>query len=318
MLKDVVLDVGCGTGILSMFAAKSGAKLVISVDMSNIIEQAKIIVKDNGLSDKIVLLKGKMEEVELPVKEVDIIISEWMGYFLLYESMLDTVIYARDKYLKEGGLIFPDKASMFISAIEDEQYRQDKLDCKNQKKAKKGNFSEFFKQQINLWFFLLSLYSLVWDNVYGFNMSSIKEIAIREPLVDTVESKAVVTDSVCFKDLNLLTTTKENLAFTSEFELTASRDDHIHAFLAYFDIDFACCHKPLYFSTGPHAKYTHWKQTVFYLKEKITLHRGEKLKGSISVKPHSVNPRDLDISITYQFEGRSNDPVHQTMTYKMC
>jgi type I protein arginine methyltransferase len=40
-----------------------------------------------------------MEEVELPVEKVDIIISEWMGYFLLYESMLDTVLVARDKYL---------------------------------------------------------------------------------------------------------------------------------------------------------------------------------------------------------------------------
>lgn len=40
-----------------------------------------------------------MEEVVLPVEHVDIIISEWMGYFLLYESMLDSVLYARDKYL---------------------------------------------------------------------------------------------------------------------------------------------------------------------------------------------------------------------------
>ena len=40
-----------------------------------------------------------MEEVELPVPEVDILISEWMGYFLFYESMLDTVIFARDKWL---------------------------------------------------------------------------------------------------------------------------------------------------------------------------------------------------------------------------
>lgn len=40
-----------------------------------------------------------MEEVELPVEKVDIIISEWMGYCLFYESMLNTVIYARDKWL---------------------------------------------------------------------------------------------------------------------------------------------------------------------------------------------------------------------------
>jgi protein arginine N-methyltransferase 1 len=95
----VVLDVGCGTGILAMFCVKAGAKHVIGVDMSNIIDQAKKIVALNGMGDKITLLKGKMEEVTLPFPKVDIIVSEWMGYFLLYESMLDTVLWARDRYL---------------------------------------------------------------------------------------------------------------------------------------------------------------------------------------------------------------------------
>ena len=47
----------------------------------------------------ITIFKGKVEEVELPVDKVDIIISEWMGYCLFYESMLNTVIFARDKWL---------------------------------------------------------------------------------------------------------------------------------------------------------------------------------------------------------------------------
>lgn len=47
----------------------------------------------------ITVLKGKIEEIELPVTKVDIIISEWMGYFLLFENMLNTVLYARDKWL---------------------------------------------------------------------------------------------------------------------------------------------------------------------------------------------------------------------------
>jgi protein arginine N-methyltransferase 1 len=163
----VVLDVGCGTGILSMFAAKAGAKMVIGVDMSNIIHKAREIVKDNGLDHIVTLIQGKMEEVELPVDKVDIIISEWMGYFLLYESMLETVLAARDKYLVEGGLIFPDKATMVVAAIEDAEYKEEKI-----------NF---------------------WDSVYGFDMSAIKRVALREPLVDTVEDKAVVTSSYAFK-----------------------------------------------------------------------------------------------------------------------
>ena len=115
--------------ILDRFAAKAGAKHVIGVDFSTIIGKAKEIVEVNGLSDKITLLQGKMEEVVLPFPEVDIIISEWMGYFLLYESMLDTVLYARDKYLKKGGLIFPDKAIIQMAGIEDGDYKEEKINC---------------------------------------------------------------------------------------------------------------------------------------------------------------------------------------------
>ena len=97
-----VLDVGCGTGILSMFAAKAGAAHVYAIECSSIAEQAAQIVADNGLADKVTIVHGKAEEVTLPVDKVDIIISEWMGYFLLYESMLDTVIYARDKVGARG------------------------------------------------------------------------------------------------------------------------------------------------------------------------------------------------------------------------
>jgi len=98
--------------------------------MSTIIEKAREIVRVNGMADKITLLQGKMEEVKLPFPEVDIIISEWMGYFLLYESMLDTVLYARDKYLARGGLIFPDKATIFMAGIEDGEYKDEKIGCR--------------------------------------------------------------------------------------------------------------------------------------------------------------------------------------------
>jgi predicted RNA methylase len=109
-----VLDVGCGTGILSMFAAQAGAAKVIGVDCSDMGETATKIVKDNGFGDVITIVRGKVELIELPVPHVDIIISEWMGYCLLYESMLDTVLYARDKWLAPNGLLFPDHASMYL------------------------------------------------------------------------------------------------------------------------------------------------------------------------------------------------------------
>ena len=62
----VVLDVGCGTGILSMFAAKAGARRVIGIDCAAIIHQAREIVAANGLSDVVTLVQGRVEEVVLP------------------------------------------------------------------------------------------------------------------------------------------------------------------------------------------------------------------------------------------------------------
>lgn len=94
-----------------------------------------MIVETNGLTNRITLLQGKMEEVEMPLQhmpdgKVDIIVSEWMGYFLLYESMLDTVLYARDKYLRPDGKIYPDKATIYMAGIEDGEYKEDKIGCK--------------------------------------------------------------------------------------------------------------------------------------------------------------------------------------------
>ncbi len=130
-------------------------------------------------------MKGKLEEAELPIKQFDIIISEWMGYFLLYESMLDTVLLARDKYLKPDGLIFPDHATMFLAAIEDEEYKEEKINC--------ACFARHNDIKPNL------ILLLVWENVYGFDYSCIRDIALREPLVDTVDMKAVVTDPCMIK-----------------------------------------------------------------------------------------------------------------------
>lgn len=283
----VVLDVGCGTGILSMFAAQAGARLVIGVDMSGIIEQARKIVKANGFEDRIVLLQGKMEEVTLPVEHVDIIISEWMGYFLLYESMLDTVLYARDRYLVPNGRIFPDKATMIITAIEDAEYKEQKIHF--------------------------------WDDVYGFDMSCIKTTALHEPLVDIVAAKAVVSDECTFKTIDILTCRKEDLAFAVPFSIKMTRTDNVHALLVYFDIEFGG-DRVVTFGTGPYEKATHWKQTVLYLPEDLSVMQGDQIVGQLCCRPNGKNHRHLDIAINYEVRMSSGEQrgSPQQMTYYMA
>ncbi|KAL1060291.1 hypothetical protein V6Z11_1Z109900 [Gossypium hirsutum] len=280
----VVLDVGAGTGILSLFCAKAGAAHVYAVECSHMADMAKQIVETNGLPDVVTVLKGKIEEIELPVAKVDIIISEWMGYFLLFENMLNTVLYARDKWLVDDEVVLPDEASLYLTAIEDADYKDDKI--------------EF------------------WNNVYGFDMSCIKKQAMMEPFVDTVDQKQIVTNCHLLKTMDISKMVPGDASFTASFKLIAERDDYIHAFVAYFDVSFTKCHKLMGFSTGPRSRATHWKQTVLYLEDVLTICEGETIIGSMTVAPNKKNPRDVDIMVKYSLSGR-RCVVSRVQFYKM-
>ncbi|KAF5726047.1 protein arginine N-methyltransferase 1.2 [Tripterygium wilfordii] len=244
LFKDkVVLDVGAGTGILSLFCAKAGAAHVYAVECSQMADMAKEIVETNGFSNVVTVLKGKIEEIDLPIAKVDIIVSEWMGYFLLFENMLNTVLYARDKWLVNDGVILPDKASLYLTAIEDAEYKEDKI--------------EF------------------WNNVYGFNMSCIKRQAMTEPLVDTVDQNQIVTNCQLLKTMDISKMVP-----------------------------------------GPRSRSTHWKQTVLYLEDVLTICEGEALTGSMTVAPNKKNPRDVDIMLKYSLNGRRCS-ISRSQYYKM-
>uniref|UniRef100_A0A8D0H4Z3 type I protein arginine methyltransferase n=1 Tax=Sphenodon punctatus TaxID=8508 RepID=A0A8D0H4Z3_SPHPU len=193
VFKDkVVLDVGCGTGILSMFAAKAGAKKVIGVDQYDIVYQAMDIIRLNKLEDTITLVKGRIEEVDLPVEKVDIVISEWMGYFLLFESMLDSVIYAKDKYLAEGGSVYPDICTISLVAVGDKNKHSDRL--------------------------------AFWDDVYGFNMSCMKKAVIPEAVVEVLNPGMLISEACVIKHIDCHTASLPDLEFASDFTLTITED----------------------------------------------------------------------------------------------
>ena len=183
----VVLDVGCGTGILSLFAARAGAKRVFAVDASIIANKAEEIVRANGYADVITyarvpqipkwwyltpcrVVRGKVESIQLPPEypTVDVIISEWMGYALLYESMLDSVLHARDRFLKpDGGVMAPSQTRMVLALCDPELV---------------------IKQRVGF-----------WKNVYGFDMGCMLQGVYDEGIVEVVPADAVLTSSAVVK-----------------------------------------------------------------------------------------------------------------------
>lgn len=275
----VVLDVGCGTGILSMFAAQSGAAKVIGIDMSEMGVVAQSIVNDNGFKDVITIIRGKVEEIELPVEKVDVIISEWMGYCLLYESMLDTVLYARDKWLAPGGHLFPDKCSMHIQGIQDSNDRMG-----------------------------------FWDQVYGFNMQAIKsKISIRDAFVEDVPASDVITDRALLQNIDIDTVKYDDLDFRANFALTFNKNATMHGFVSSFDIGFERgCARPEYFTTGVEGTPTHWHQVFFHIETPFAVTAGDVVQGKWWVRRNAENPRYLDVEIEWKRVGVDSEFAKQS------
>ena len=107
---------GTGTGLLALFAAKAGARKVYAIEASNMAERAVQIVKANGYEDKVQVIKGRIEEINLPEEvEADVIISEPMGFMLLHERMLEVFALAREKWGKPECKMFPTTGTIYIA-----------------------------------------------------------------------------------------------------------------------------------------------------------------------------------------------------------
>ncbi|GAA6019815.1 hypothetical protein JCM11491_000281 [Sporobolomyces phaffii] len=295
----IVLDVGCGTGILSMFAAKAGAKKVYAVDASNVAFKAMRNIKANGFQDVIQVIKGKVEEIELPEK-VDVIISEWMGYCLLYECMLDSVLLARDKYLAPNGLMVPSQTSILLSAYAGQPWIDDRVKF--------------------------------WDNVYGFDMSCMKEAIEDEAIIEVYDNGEVVSGEQSITDILTGTTSIAALSFTSPFTLPINRAPssspsastfRIHSFLAHFDTYFTASARladsslrkesvrdaegEIFFTTGAWDTPTHWKQTAFLLKEPFEVEIGSSVEGTIKVAKNPDNSRELLVEMVWHIVTKAGE-----------
>ncbi|XP_076827306.1 protein arginine N-methyltransferase 6 [Brachyhypopomus gauderio] len=270
----VVLDVGAGTGVLSVFCAQAGARKVYAVEASSIVEQAVRIVKLNNMEEKVEVVKGTLETIDLP-EHVDVIVSEWMGYALLHESMLNSVIFARDKWLKPGGLILPDKAELFIAPIND----------------------LVVEDRLNFWSTVKSQYGVDMSCMTDFAKKCIMNKDITVNLV-TVED--VLSHPSKFAELDLYTVTMEHLrSVHGSFRCECFGSSSVNAFCVWFAVSFAGEDKPLVLSTSPFKPETHWKQAVLYLDEAVDVMQDTKVEGRINMYPSEERARHICIHVDY-------------------
>lgn len=265
----IIVDVGAGSGILSFFAAKAGAQHVFCIEGSSLNTLLPEIMKDNGLGDKVSVLPTTVESmIEGGVSEfikkyaflnkfngISVIVSEWMGFYLLHEGMLQSVLAARNFFKEVNEALgitspidmIPSSSEMYIAPI---------------------SLGPFKKKYID-----------EWKNCGGFNLERLGGLAYEQllessPLIDILPKECLVHEGYPFWKADLLCITPDELdsiraETTFFFDTSENFKAHLHrngkVAIDGFVLWFTVSHGSLTLNTSPCYPSTHWKQTVTLL-----------------------------------------------------
>lgn len=253
-----VLDVGAGSGILSLFAAQAGARKVYAVD-ENPTESARMLVAANGLEGRIELIQSRLADLELD-ERVDVIISEPWGFFLFHERMVEAFVLARDRFLKPGGRMFPGTAEVALAPFSDD---------------------ELFRGRTSA----LAFWSQ--SDFYGVDLSVMASRAADEifsmPALGTIGPEILVARPALtafdFERLPFEALAEIRLPFQFDFE----RSTVVHGLAGWFDVAFEGTDERVVLTTSPEAASTHWSQLRFVLMEPLSVSEGQRLAGTLTL-----------------------------------
>lgn len=297
---------------------------------------ARKVMTANNVDHIVTVIQGAVEEVKLPIEEdglesddpehpervVDIFISEWMGYFLLRESMMDSLLRARDKFLKPAtGLMFPSHTTMYLAPVQDDEERKAGL---NEYAAAKSDWADFQETTMQVYGVDMDILAKDFDREQ-------KEYYLWSSRWRELPDEAVLAEPKAIKHLDMMTCTIDD-------SKGIAPGDEMARF--HFDVDGAKCHGPVsgfagwftadfksrtdeggsnapklsnpsFLSTGPENGYTHWGQQVFYFHSAIPLLPGEttKITGDMEMFRTKENARLYNCKIRFTAERRkTGDP----------
>ena len=252
---DVVLDVGAGSGILSMFAAQAGAARVYAVERTTVAVLAQELAAENGLAEIVQVIHGDVMDVELP-ERVDVIVSEWLGGFGIDEGMLAPVIAARDRWLKPGGVMVPRSVTAWAALVHDRYL---------------GEAVDFLR-----------------DEPYGLRLDGLVEMTVNEIFYSGTFRHLAAGDRRS-KPGRLWTTDTDVIALEQaqaphEAETLLEVRDHgtANALALWFSAELA---PGISLSVGPGDPPTHWGMTTAPLRSPVELTPGMSVRARVRTCP---------------------------------
>lgn len=271
----VVMDVGSGSGILAFFAVKAGAAKVYCIEASPMEKVIRTLADANGFGEKIVVVNKVLQEIregEIPEK-VDCIVSETLGNCLFAERGIETVIIARERFLKPEGKLFPCKATLAVAPFSDEA-------------RFKGRNAE-------------ALYFWTQKDYYGIDMSVMKDAArdeiFRRPLGENFHPDQLKADAI-LQEYDFRTLRSENLvSFNIDLKFTAKETCVLHGLATWFEAHFEGSSCSVILSTSPWDTLTHWWQTRLMLLEPLAVNNGQEITGNVDFVATEANTYDVKL-----------------------
>ena len=242
---DIVADIGTGSGILAFFAIEAGAQKVYAIEQDAIIEEAEKLAKLNGLEKKIVFIKDRSDNVELP-ERVNLITSELIGFFGLEENLHRFKIDARQRFLKPAGRLVPSWLELYLAPVESQRIWQD---------------------NIGPWH----------GNHFGFDFSPVRNYAVSQRYItDCSKDVTRLAEPSMISHLDFYTLEKMPTKFRGEF--TIEKPGEFHGLMGYFRSGLA---PKIALSTADTSPSTHWKQTFFPMNAVVAVEAGDEVNCTI-------------------------------------
>lgn len=243
----VVVDLGAGVGTWSLFCARLGARKVYAIESSPVIHIGKSLAEANGLAGQIEFLHALSTDVSLP-EPADLIVFEIHGQQPLFAGSVATIIDARERFLRPGGVLVPQRELLYATIVED---------------------AEKYDSRLGFW----------ERPFHGFDMRAAKPYAADFLFKFRFQPEQALTDYAHYFTLDYAQVTTPDVV--ASFTLTARRAGTGHGIHLWFDSDLA---DGIGFSNAPGSPRTIFGGTFLPWREPVALTAGDQVAVSLAFR----------------------------------
>ncbi len=243
---DIVADIGTGTGLLAFLCIRAGAKRVHAMERSSALKWAEKLADHHGFSENIMFYADDSRNVELP-EMVDVVLSETIGHIAFEEGMIESIIDAKSRFLSPNGKIIPQKASLKLVPVCEENIYKSSIEC--------------------------------WENAWGIEYSLLRKDAVKACYLTEISDKEMMAIPQAIFKVDFVTSEElPILDGTCQFKIT--RTGNVNGIALWFD---AMLTPGIKLSSGPWNR-THWLQCFAPIEIPLQVKAGDNLRIDINMQ----------------------------------